>query len=38
MTGVVNSTGAAKGMDVYKELFEVLPAAGPDERVHVGRS
>ena len=37
MEGIVNSDGAAKGMDVYKELFKLLPAEGPDQRLHAGR-
>ncbi len=36
MDGFVNSDGAAKGLDVYKELFECCQPQGPDQRLHVG--
>ena len=36
MEGFVNSDGAAKGLDTYKAAVRVLPAEGPDQRLHVG--
>ena len=37
MEGFVNSPGAVKGLEFYKELYKCCTRAGHDQRLHVGR-